>query len=68
MPGRQGQPRADMRNCYMTDEEVIRRDAAVALFQQIDDEHPDLPAIVWWAVVAIASFVAFCGGLYLGDK
>lgn len=69
MPGRQGRSRnggarIDTRNCYMTDAEAAACEKAVIAFERADSDH-NLPAFVWWLIVAVASIGSFAAGIFL---
>lgn len=74
MPGRNGRSRnslattrIDTRNCYMTDAEAMAREKAVMAFEQVEAEH-NLPAVIWWALVALVGVGGFFAGILLGSQ
>lgn len=66
MPGRSHQARADLRNCYLNDEEDAAAEEACSIYGQVEADH-NLPALIWWVVVALFSVGSFFGGLMLGS-
>ena len=53
------------RHCYMPDRQAREQAEAAAKFEAVEREH-NLPAIVWWVIVCIASIASCAAGVALG--